>query len=619
MAGHGTQTLPESGALHAVQARLLKDRLTLLLDTSGEALHKRGYRKEGGPAPLRETLAAALIRLCRWHPDRPLADPFCGSGTIPIEAALMARNQAPGLHRAFDAQGWGSLPGEIWEQAREDAFAQIRAEIEPPSIAGYDLAPEALVASRRNAERAGVRDLIHFQQRAFEDFRAKGDYGWVITNPPYGVRLEDRAEATALLRTMPGVFRRLATWSFGVLTDHEGFEGLIGQEATKRRKLYNGSVECTFYRFDGPKRPRPEQRGQESSAQARPQAEAPQAAFGALREADQHRLDEFEVVFAKRLRHFRKWPQRGIEAYRLYDRDVPALPVVIDRYGSALHIACFETQDQRSLAQREELIEQLVERAARVAEVPRSEVFLKTRRRQVGRRAPDQTDQPDTQQAGQYERVDDRGAWREVQENGLRLRVNLSDYLDTGLFLDHRLTRAWVRQRAAGKRVLNLFCYTGSFTVAAAAGGGSTVSVDLSNTYLDWARENLRLNGLESDRHRLVRADVQVALQRARNSGERFDLIIADPPTFSNSKGALSDWDVQRDHPALLVMLLDLLAEDGTILFSTNHRRFEFRPGSLGGAVVTETTARFCPEDFRKRPAHRSWLVSRGEGGDRGD
>ena len=727
LAGHGASELPESGPTFAVQARLLNDQLTLLLDTSGEALHKRGYRKEGGPAPLRETLAAAMISLSRWTPDRPLADPFCGSGTIPIEAALIATNIAPGLHRAFDAEYWGMSGGvasdggvpqprtdgwvgrwgggfEQWEQVRADAYNAVRTDVQPV-IAGYDLAPEALVASRRNAERAHVRDLIHFQQRAFKDFKAKGEYGCVVTNPPYGVRLEDRREAESLLRSMPSIFRHLPTWSFSILTDHEGFEGMIGQEASKRRKLYNGAVECTLYRFDGPQPVRrayyapvavppvgtPEEvplnnahddfesgahdsasaeafvdeviatdaqsaqseleadeadRSVSSEAQEDPQPSVQHqqgakgnkdrghAAFGHLRDADENRIQEFEIILAKRLRHFRKWPERGIQAYRLYDRDVAALPLIVDRYGEALHVSVFETQDQRSLAQREALLDRLLESIARVAELPKSEVFVKSRRRQIGRRTPGsvgggvgvnsygQDDEGDEEQqtpaqVGQYGRVAHQGVWRTVEEHGMLLRVNLSDYLDTGLFLDHRLTRAWVRERVQGKSFLNLFCYTGSFTVAAAMGGAArTVSVDLSNTYLEWARENLAINSLPTgihSPHEIVRADVKAYLdwaeRQGQRGGERFDLIVADPPTFSNSKSAESDWDVQHDHGEMLRRLLQLLNPGGAVLFSTNHRRFELDGRLPRIAEIKETTARFCPEDFRKRPAHRSWLL----------
>lgn len=582
--GHAVSDLPETGTVYSIQARLLRDQLTLLLDTSGEALHKRGYRRQTGLAPLRETLAAAMLSLCRWRAERPLIDPCCGSGTIPIEAALIASNTAPGLSREFDAQRWGRFPANLWDDQRELAKQAITLDVEC-SIAGYDLAEEALVASRRNAERAGVGGLIHFQQRALADLRAKAEYGLLLTNPPYGVRLEDRPQAEALLRSMPGAFRGLSTWTFGVLTDHEEFERLIGQEASKRRKLYNGSIQCTLYRFDGPRPPRTD-RLQESDAEIKP------AAFGALRDADKHRLDEFEAVLTKRWRHCRKWPSRGIEAYRVYDHDVPGITVSIDRYGPALRVDAHLRGGGRSIAQQAELMDRVAERITTVTGMGSEKICLVGTSHSSG--------------VGP----------RSIEEHQMRFAVDVSDEHSTGLELELRQAREWVRKRSAGKRVLNLFCGSGAFAVAAAVGAGgagsgaaSSVSVDVCEEALDMAAENLRLNNIEpGERHELDSCEVKEFVLDAGQMDERFDLIVASLPGSESETAQEMDWNSQRDHTELLGRLGDLLSDGGVILLSTATRGLRLDvPQHL---AVTETTQRFCPDDFRGRPVQRSWLIS---------
>lgn len=585
LSGHDVEELPETGALYSIQARLVRDRLMLLLDTSGAALHKRGYRRQTGQAPLRETLAAALLSLCRWRPDQPLIDPCCGSGTIPIEAALIATNTAPGLHREFDAQRWGRFPAELWDHQRELARAAITLDV-GCSIAGYDLAEEALVASRRNAQRAGVDGQIHFQQRPLCELRAKADFGLLVTNPPYGVRLEDRRQAEALLRTMPGAFRGLSTWTFGVLTDHEEFERLIGQEASKRRKLYNGSIQCTLFRFDGPRPPRKD-RLQDPSATLKP------AAFGTLRDADEHRLDEFDAVMTKRWRHLRKWPQRGIEAYRVYDHDVPGITLSVDRYGQALRIVGRLDGGGRSLAQQAELMDRVADRVTRITGVEANQVFI-------------------AGASGQRHEAS-RGS---IHEHGMRLRADLSAESSTGLELGLRAVRDWVRQHAEGKRVLNLFCGEGACTVAAALGkqdksGGaaSSVSVDVSEEALGRTAENLRLNTIETgDRHELDCCEVKEFVVDAGRMDERYDLIVVCLPRVESSLAREMDWNNQRDHTELLTRLGELLLERGLIVLTTSQRSLRLNiPEPLS---AKETTTRFCPDDFRSRPSHRSWLIS---------
>jgi 23S rRNA (guanine2445-N2)-methyltransferase / 23S rRNA (guanine2069-N7)-methyltransferase len=620
---HGAEHLPESGSRIAIEVSLRDDMATLTIDTTGEGLHKRGYRRLVAEAQLRETLAAVMIRLSFWRPGRVLADPFCGTGTIPIEAALIGRNIAPGLNRPFVSETWPTLNPRYWQLAREEARDLVQPALSE-RLLGYDIDGEALSLARYHAEQAGVAQDIHWQQRPFSELRAKAEYGCIITNPPYGERMGDEAAVAELYRTFPLVLRRLPTWSHYILSARPDLEALVGQQAARRRKLYNGRLECTYYQFHGP---RPPQRSEfrsvaktvspnavdedenlqdnviaplneETRVKPRKLQHAQTSpAFGGLLSSATRQAEEFANRLRHRARHLRRWPKRGITCYRLYERDVPDVPLVVDRYETAVHIAEFARPHERSPAQHADWLDLMTRTAGEVLEVPREFVFVKHRDRQRG--------------AGQYQRIDARQARFIVHEGGLKFIVNLSEYVDTGLFLDHRITRQMVREAAAGKRFLNLFGYTGSFTVYAAAGGAATTTtIDKSATYIDWARENLDLNKLAGPQHQLVRSDIRSFVNRLSPSDE-WDMAIVDPPTFSNTKGMEEDWDVQRDHAALLQRLASHIVPGGTVFFSTNSRRFKLDQAAVTEYMVRDITSQTIPEDFRNKRIHACWKLTR--------
>jgi 23S rRNA (guanine2445-N2)-methyltransferase / 23S rRNA (guanine2069-N7)-methyltransferase len=617
MDSHKTAVLPETGPRFAVEVSLREDVASLTLDTTGVGLHKRGYRSLVAEAQIRETLAAVLVQLSFWRPGRVLADPFCGTGTIPIEAALLGRNIAPGLKREFACEAWPTLDGRLWRQAREEARDLARPALEE-RLLGYDISADALSLARYHAEQAGVAGDIHWQQRPFSELRAKAEYGCIVTNPPYGERMGAEAEIEALYRTFPLVLRRLPTWSFYILSARPDLERLVGQQADRRRKLYNGPIECTYYQFHGP---RPGGRDKETSRRAGKEtsvvehevvstAPSPRpsprgrgsvnegAAFGGLRAEAQRQAEEFANRLRKRARHLRRFPKRGITCYRLYERDVPEVPLVIDRYEDALCIAEFVRPHERTPAQHADWLDLIVRTAGEVLEVRRERIFFKRRQRQRG--------------AAQYHRLDRRESRMIAHEGGLKFIVNLSDYVDTGLFLDHRLTRQMVREAAAGRRFLNLFGYTGAFTVYAAAGGAAeTTTVDKSATYIDWARENLELNGFVGLEHQLVRSDIR-EFMGGLSQRDRWDLVVVDPPTFSNTKGADEFWDTQRDHAPLLKELAGHVAAGGVVFFSTNFRRFKLDEDSLSANyTIRDITRQTIPEDFRNQRIHKCWRLVR--------
>ncbi len=252
---HNRFRFDESGAEYQIEVSLLKDIATLTIDTTGPGLHKRGYRAIVGAAPLRETMAAGLIQLSYWNPDRPLVDPFCGSGTIPIEAALIGRNIAPGLQRSFAAEDWTWFDRKIWKDVRTEA-RDLRKRDLPAPIMAYDHDPGAIRLSQRGATDAGVGGSIRFGCQEVSDLRTPLEYGCIITNPPYGERLGDNEEVEAVYRVMGQTFASLESWSQYILTSYKGFERLFGRRADRRRKLYNGRLECQYYQYQGPRPPR---------------------------------------------------------------------------------------------------------------------------------------------------------------------------------------------------------------------------------------------------------------------------------------------------------------------------------------------------------------------------
>ena len=253
--GHGVQSLPETGALYKIDIALLKDIATLTLDTTGDSLHKRGYRNLTGKAPIKETLAAAMVDLSVWKNQRMLVDPFCGTGTIPIEAAMIGMNIAPGLKRKFVSSEWSQLGEQRWQDAVDDAKSKIKLDVDL-QIIGSDLDEESLSMAKHHAARAGVDKQIHFRQRSFESFTSKQQYGCIVTNPPYGERLQEVEEVLPLYEHFPRIFSELETWSLYLITNVPGLEDMFEEPATRRRKLYNGRIECTYYQYLGPRPPK---------------------------------------------------------------------------------------------------------------------------------------------------------------------------------------------------------------------------------------------------------------------------------------------------------------------------------------------------------------------------
>jgi 23S rRNA (guanine2445-N2)-methyltransferase / 23S rRNA (guanine2069-N7)-methyltransferase len=592
-----------------VNLYLDRDQATLSIDLSGDSLHKRGYRIEGGKAPLKENLAAAILLRAGWPEvaaaGGQLIDPMCGSGTLPIEAALMAADFAPGLLRPwFGFLGWRGHDAACWLDFVAEADRRSEAGLKQlPVIVGYDVDRRAVHTALGNLDRAGLRGAVHFERKSVEAVRPQKAKGLLVVNPPYGERLGDEETLVPLYKMLGETLRtHFLGWKASVFTGNPELAFKVGIRAIKQYALYNGALECKLFNFDVAEgrffTPHEGEPPTETERQQR-------LMFRKAKSVDLTTggAEMFTNRLRKNLKNLGRWVRQSeTTCYRLYDADLPEYAVAVDLYqGEKLwvHVQEYEAPVTVDPVKAEARLIETLAGIPAVLEIPPDQVFLKVRRRQKG--------------TSQYEKQSESGKFYEVEEGGLRFQVNFEDYLDTGLFLDHRLTRALIRERVRGKSFLNLFAYTGSATVFAASGGASsTTTLDMSRTYLDWAARNLALNGFHGDRHELIQADCIEWLQDAVENNWRYDLIFLDPPTFSTSKRMKATLDIQRDHVDLIHDCLDLLTPEGVLVFSTNHRKFRLDATALADYRIEDISRKTLPKDFERNPRiHYAWLIQR--------
>ena len=570
-----------------IHAYLNRENLVISLDLSGEALHLRGYREDAGQAPLRETLAAAIVMRSGWQAGSPLVDPMCGSGTLLIEAAQMEAKIAPQLYRlhwGFDF--WKLHNQSAWEKVKNEAIElaeEKQSEIQP-HFYGFDLDHRVLKKAQKNAQNAGVSHLIKWQQGDVAALKnpSLNEVGTVICNPPYGERLGTTPALIALYSVFGQRLKKeFCGWNVSVFSSESTLLDCLRMRARRQFKAKNGPLDCVQKNYQVSER-----KSDESTAE---------------NELEFNRTSEVATDFANRLqkniKKISKWAkQQGLDAYRLYDADLPEYNLAVDRYADYIVVqeyAAPKNIDENKARQR---LVDAVTATLHVTGVETNKLILKVRQKQKG--------------TNQYEKLANKGEYFYVNEYGVQLWVNLTDYLDTGLFLDHRLTRKMIGELAKGKDFLNLFAYTGSATVHAALGGAeSTTTIDMSNTYLNWAEQNLILNDIEGKQHKLIQAD---CLQWLEKCDRQFDLIFVDPPTFSNSKRMEESWDVQRDHVKLMSNLKRVLSNNGTIVFSNNKRGFKMNLVALEelGLSAVEISHKTLPLDFeRNKQIHNCWMI----------
>ena len=570
-----------------IDAHYRRGQITLGINFSGPALHQRGYRSTTGEAPLKENLAANMLVRSGWQQaPKDLLDPFCGSGTILIEAAMMACDIAPALQRRrFGFEHWLRHQDADWQELLSEAKARASIGIKRCEIKFYgsDIDSRLVALAKRNAQNAGVAELIEFSVANALNVTPPVEQGYLITNPPYGERL---GNVTSLLQLYYQLGDKLKAefggWQVAVLNSDIELLSALKLKADKQMKMYNGALECAFN-------------------------------FYTLHANSTRRLDPSQVLsqggevsevataFSNRIKknhkQLSKWAKReGIDSYRLYDADIPEYNVAVDIYLD--HVVIQEYSAPKSIPEavtKRRLTDVLLVLPQAIGVDP-DKIILKTRERQKG--------------TNQYQKLDTTKLELVTTEYGAKFKLNLRDYLDTGLFLDHRLTRKLVGEKAKDRDVLNLFAYTGSASVHAALGGAKSVTtVDMSNTYLNWAQDNFELNGLNGKQYQFIQSD---CLQWIDDCDTQYDLIFIDPPTFSNSKRMEDSFDVQRDHVKLLTALVKLLRPGGEILFSNNKRKFKMDSEALSalGLSITNLDKQTLPLDYKRNPhIHNTWLI----------
>ena len=568
-----------------------KDKAFISIDLSGQSLHQRGYRIEAGEAPLKENLAAAILLRSGWPEvakrGGTLLDPLCGSGTLLIEGAMMAADIAPGLLRArFGFDKWlGHIP-KIWLDTLKEAQERRRMGLERalPVIVGYEGQAGVVRRAKANLERAGVKRLVSINRQELGHL-AIGDVkpGLVVVNPPYGERMGDEPSLVYFYRHLGYQLKsQCPGWQAGVFSASPELCRSLAMGPKKQYALFNGALPCKLFLYDI----REEQPDQSvNTASQAPQKVTASSVGGTM----------FANRLAKNQRLMSKWARKQrIECYRVYDADMPEYAVAVDLYRNWVHVQEYSAPASVNAEKARQRLFEALEVMPSVLGVSEHRIVLKRRERQSG--------------VKQYNRQAETGDMLEVSEGPCRFLVNLKDYLDTGLFLDHRLLRQRIGQEAKGKDFLNLFCYTATASVHAGLGGAaSTTSVDLSNNYLAWGRKNFSLNGLSEQKHRLERAD---CLEWLKAETRQYDMIFVDPPTFSNSKRMHGVFDVQRDHVQLIKLAMKCLRPKGVLYFSNNYKGFKLAPELEVYFSVKDISAATIDKDFQRRQRiHSAWQI----------
>ncbi|WOD07845.1 bifunctional 23S rRNA (guanine(2069)-N(7))-methyltransferase RlmK/23S rRNA (guanine(2445)-N(2))-methyltransferase RlmL [Marinomonas sp. GJ51-6] len=567
-----------------IALRIKREVVTVSIDLSGESMHRRGYRQQGSMAPLKENLAAGLLLRAGWGKDcglTQLIDPMCGSGTFLVEAAMMSLDIAPGLGRHYwGFKGWKQHDHRMWQQLMDFAKNRKRnAEELGLRFQGTDRDQRAIAASRESIKRAGMVGIIDvsmtpFQEHEFDINQEKP--GLVICNPPYGERIGDEMALIALYRQLgEWVVSNVRGWQFMMLTSNDHLARQIPVRPEKSTRVINGGIECRAYIFP--------------------------LLQGSIKEdvVAQSVMTPGAQMFANRLqknaKKMKKWVEKNkIQCYRVYDADMPEYAVAIDVYNDWAHVQEYQAPKSVDPEKAKQRLFEVMSAIPAALNISESQVVLKQRQRQSGKE--------------QYEKLDQSKHEMIVEEYGCDFIVNLKDYLDTGLFLDHRPVRKLIQDKADSKRFLNLFCYTATASVHAGQGGArSSLSVDMSNTYTEWARRNIELNEFSELYHQVERADCIEWLKQSRDT---FDLIFMDPPTFSNSKKMADVLDIQRDHGELVRLAMARLEQEGELIFSNNYRRFVLDADLEEEFEVKNITRETLDPDFdRNGKIHQCYII----------
>ncbi len=584
------------------------DKAQLSLDISGESLHKRGYRESNVQAPIKENLAAAMLLRSGWtdiaKQGGSLIDPMCGSGTLLLEAAMIAADVAPGLMRDYYGfLGWKQHDDACWQKLLLDAESRKTEGLaKMPIIAGFDQSRLTVATAITHVENAGFSNKVHIEKRDIADAAPASSWqtGLLICNPPYGERLGDNDEISQLYLQFGEVLKaNFKHWKASLIISNPEMGFRLGIRSQKPITLFNGPLECKLLLMSI-----------EDKSFFIPKAKTQQERISqitqssSIQSADEQNAEMFANRLKKNLKKMAKWAkQKDISCYRLYDADLPEYAVAVDLYRDLdekiwVNVQEYEAPKTIDTHKANQRLAGVLTEIPRVLNIDKSQVFLKIRRKQKS------TDQ--------YEKHNNKANFHTVEEHNCRFLVNFEDYLDTGLFLDHRPLRIKVQQLAKDKHFLNLFAYTGTASIHAAMGGAkSTTTIDMSNTYLDWTKNNFELNKLTGN-NEIIRADCKEWLsQQAKKPDKAFyDVIFLTPPTFSNSSRMEEHFDIQEDYIDLINHALALLSPKGLLYFSTSFRRFKLDTSIFSNAKINNISASTVPDDFARNPRiHYCWEI----------
>ncbi|MCF6288025.1 MAG: bifunctional 23S rRNA (guanine(2069)-N(7))-methyltransferase RlmK/23S rRNA (guanine(2445)-N(2))-methyltransferase RlmL [Proteobacteria bacterium] len=561
----------------SVSVILKHNEILVYQDISGRSLHLRGYRQSLSAAPLKENLAAAVLIRANWQElaaqGYNLIDPMCGSGTFLTEGYLMACDIAPGLtNPRYSVDTWCDYNEDTWNELIYEAKTRMLAGIDnfKGQIIGADHHKNSVKITEEHAFQLNAEDIIQCQLKTFDNFAIPAKNNLIVCNPPYGVRLKKNVDAT---------WRQLGQWlankaigSKAVIMTHSKDQGfMLGFRASKSWQLMNGDLAITLISFA-------------ISNDAKLNSPAGQ----------KHALPATAQMVVNRIKKnqskLKKWIKgKQINAYRIYDADIPEYAVAVDVYNNHINIQEYQAPKTIPAKKTKKRLEDAILAAQVALNINSENVHVKTRQKQSSN--------------FQYENKQVDSSDLIVHEENRKYIINLEKYLDTGLFIDHRWLRSYLQQHSQGKTFLNLFSYTGTATVAAALGGAShSVNVDTSKAYLNWAKENFKINRMNVSKHKLIRSDV---LEYMSSCSQKFDLIFVDPPTYSNSHSRTTDWDIQRDHKQLLLSCKRLLNAGGEILFSNNYRKFILDADLSDYFTIQDLTKQSISPDFVKSKIKR--------------
>ncbi len=561
---------------------------TLALDLSGDSLHRRGYRASAGEAPLKETLAAAIVHLAGirqdMHVDSCLLDPMCGSGTLLIEAALILGDTAPGLLREnFGFMHWNRHNQKIWDKLKEEAIERedARAELPWPPIIGYDADPKVIAVARKNIVNAGLKDHIVVKQRQLARLHPPAAKGIMISNPPYGERLSEKETVKYLYRSMGRIFKQQFNgWQLGFFTANPDLADMLGVSWQQRYRLYNGPIKCRLLTAAAPDIP--EEQIKKHAWQ--------------LQETDSDLpAEDFCNRLRKNCLSLLPWAEeKKVSCFRIYDADMPEYNLAIDLYEQWVHVQEYAPPGTIDRDKAKQRFNDALQVIRTLLNVPHSNLFIKTEHNQREKQAKTKPGS---------------GKLYEVFEGDCRFLVNFADFQDTGLFLNQRTIRTLLKQLCDGRTFCNLFAYTGSATVCAALGGAtSTVSVDIADRHLTRAKANLAVNGFGGPLHTFRALDCMQWLESGRT---RYGVIYMDPPASFTVKQKNLRFDLQQEHERLLRLAMDRLSRDGVLLFACNSKKFQFSPELADDFRFEEITREIICEDFKhSRNVHRCWRVT---------